>query len=89
LSLSASPALAPCGIAFELDPDEVEEDVVVEPPAGELVVWAGGVVAFAALPEFDAFEPQAATPRATTTSRTLVRRRVDPFSLVFIGSSSI
>ncbi|MBV8430092.1 MAG: hypothetical protein JO244_02945 [Solirubrobacterales bacterium] len=89
MSLSASPAFAPWGIPLELDPDEADEDVVVDPLPDELVVWAGGVAAFVVVPELEAFEPQAATPSATSTNRTPVSRRVDLLSFVVISSSSV
>jgi hypothetical protein len=74
LSLSASPAFGPWGMPFELDPDEA--------PPDELDVCVAGLEDWVDELPLDEFDPQAATPRATSTNRAAARRRVD---LVIVG----
>jgi hypothetical protein len=67
LSLSPSPAFAPCGIPFELDDpaDEPPEDCVE------------GLLDVVDELELEELEPHAATARVASTSRAAARRRVD------------
>ena len=92
LSLSSSPAPGPCGIPLELeaaedDPEEGEFVVVAAPEPDE----ADECVVGAELEgdELEALDPQAATPRATRTSSTALRRRVDLLIVVFIFAPSV
>jgi hypothetical protein len=82
LSLSASPAFGPCGIPFELDPDELDDEL--EPPPDELEVCAGGLLECVDELELEELEPHAATPKATSTSRAAATRRVVLVIVAFI-----
>ena len=77
MSESASPAFAPWGMLFELE--DVED-----PPPEEVEVCAGWLLDVVEEPELEEFEPQAATPRATRTSRAAARRRGDLVIVAFI-----
>jgi hypothetical protein len=87
LSLSASPAFAPWGMPFFVE--------LVPPPAPEEPVDEE-VLLVAAAPEDpddpdadeaveEEFEPQAATARATSTSASGARRRIDVRVCVLMG----
>jgi hypothetical protein len=78
LSLSASPALGPWGIPFEL----VEDVWAAAPP--DVVVWLAGVVA--ELDELEELEPHAATPNAASNSSTAANRRGDRVFFLVISS---
>jgi hypothetical protein len=82
LSLSASPAFAPCGIPFALEPDDVAVGVLAEPALDEVVAGVDGLDD--PVVELDELEPQAARPRAASTSKAAARRRVDLVRLAFI-----
>jgi hypothetical protein len=73
LSESPSPALAPCGIPFELEPDELEEVELVAAGVDELCV-----------DELLEFDPQAATTKAASTSIAAAQRRGDRIVVVFM-----
>jgi hypothetical protein len=68
LSESPSPAFAPCGIPFELDP---EAELVAPAPPDELAGCELEVC------ELEEFPPHAATPRTTSTIIPAARRRID------------
>jgi hypothetical protein len=83
LSLSASPAVGPCGIPFEPDPDVVAEP----PPDDELEVWVDGLEDGVDELPLEELEPQAERPKAASTSNTAARRRVDLVTMMSIISS--
>src|SRR2546421_936454 len=76
LSASASPALAPWGMPLELEAELPPEDfeLVAADPPEEPVDWDAG--AGDALEELEEFEPQAATPSATSTIASGISRRI-------------
>ncbi len=69
---------------FEVDPDDVDDDVVAGEPPDELELWVDGVEDGVDELEFEEFEPQAASPRAASVSRAAARRRVGLVIVAFI-----
>jgi hypothetical protein len=65
---------------FEL---ELDEDEFVDPPPEEVEVCAGWVLEDVE-PELEEFPPQAARPRAASTSRAAAKRRGDLVNVAFI-----
>ena len=79
MSLSASPALAPCGIPLELDPLALAppEGLLLEPLEDVDVVVEGDFD-----PDAGGELPQPATTRATVTSAAPIQVWVEPMSLL-------
>jgi hypothetical protein len=64
-------------------PFELELDELVDPPPDEVEVCAGWLEDVDE-PEFEEFDPQAARPRAASTSRAAAKRRGDLVNVAFI-----
>jgi hypothetical protein len=61
-----------------LELEELLDEFVLEPPEDEPPeAWVDWLLDVVDEPELEEFEPQAATPRAISTSRAAVRRRGD------------
>src|SRR5579884_1064931 len=86
LSESASPAFGPCGMPFELEPEDDVDDWL-EVVAG--VEDAAGAELDVVLDELPEFDPQAATPNAASTSRIAVQCRGDRVLIACIMCSCI
>ena len=84
MSLSASPALAPCGIP-PLDDAEPEEAAVSAVPPVALWDCAAGLAAD--VDELEAVDPHAATPSATSTNRAAANLRAGLLVFAVISCS--